>query len=117
MFKSNLKVLAIAAAAVLLSGSAVFAATATSSVNVRSGPGLHFRIVDRLHRGESVNITGERRGWCRVSKRGPDGWVLCQFLAEGPRFRRGLPPPPPMFVPPPRPPVYMPHRPRFRGYR
>lgn len=79
-----------------LTAGAAFAATATSSVNVRSGPGTGYGIVDRLSPGEYVNINGQSNGWCRVSKSGPDGWVSCAYLTggrinayDGPRYRSG----------------------------
>lgn len=88
----------LAAAAVCLGPSAAMAypATATASVNVRSGPGPAYRIVDQLYAGERVNIVNCRFGWCYVDHRGPDGWVAAAYLG-----RRYLPPPvvvvPPVF--------------------
>ncbi len=55
-------------------------ATATTGVNVRSGPGTGFGIVDTLHAGEAVNVTECQGGWCYVEKSGPDGWVSGNYL-------------------------------------
>jgi hypothetical protein len=62
---------------------AVSAAEAVGSVNVRSGPGTSYRVVDWLHRGENVNVQRCRSsGWCYVTHPGPDGWVSARYLAS-----------------------------------
>ncbi len=55
---------------------------AKSLVNVRSGPGTNFAVVDRLDAGEQV-----KRGqctsdgaWCYINHTGADGWVSASFL-------------------------------------
>ena len=55
---------------------------AVSQVNVRTGPGTNFSIVDRLDGGESVELTQctDDRAWCYVSHDGPDGWVAANYL-------------------------------------
>jgi len=55
-------------------------ATATSAVNVRSGPGVSFGKIDALHAGQAVNVTECQGGWCYVEKAGPDGWVSGNYL-------------------------------------
>ncbi len=55
-------------------------ATATTGVNVRSGPGTNFAVVDTLHAGQAVNVTECQGGWCYVEKPGPDGWVSGNYL-------------------------------------
>lgn len=55
---------------------------ARSPVNVRSGPGTQFSIVDRLQGGEKVNreqCTSDEK-WCYVTHDGPDGWVSANYL-------------------------------------
>ncbi|MHA6690580.1 SH3 domain-containing protein [Devosia sp. A449] len=66
----------------LASAGAAFAAPATSTanVNVRSGPGTSYGVVDVLRRGDRVEVTGCRGGWCYIEKRGPDGWVSANYL-------------------------------------
>ena len=55
----------------LLDDVAALAAEATSSVNVRSGPGTGYAIVDTLSAGETVDIDRcVGSGWCYVQKRG-----------------------------------------------
>ena len=53
---------------------------ATGSVNVRSGPGTSFSIVDRLSAGEKVDVLGCRSGWCYVEKPGADGYVSSSYV-------------------------------------
>lgn len=67
--------------AALTAGTA-FAAVATGSVNVRSGPGTSYRVLDTLRPGQQVDIVDRSGGWCEVRKSGPDGWVSCNYLAN-----------------------------------
>ncbi|MBU1175176.1 MAG: SH3 domain-containing protein [Alphaproteobacteria bacterium] len=55
---------------------------ATSPVNVRTGPGTTFSVVDRLDRDEQVELAhcSADGTWCYVSHDGPDGWVAASFL-------------------------------------
>ena len=93
--KSNLlKAAGLGVVVTALTAGAALAAVATSSVNVRSGPGTGYGVVDRLSPGEYVNVNGRAGGWCAVSKPGPDGWVSCAYLTggrvnvyDGPRYR------------------------------
>lgn len=59
-----------------------FPATATSAVNVRTGPGTGYTIVDQLHRGENVDVKQCTSGWCYVDHSGPDGWVSGKYLSR-----------------------------------
>lgn len=60
----------------------VFAdATALTTLNVRSGPGTGYRVVDVLHRGESVDVAGCRPGWCFISTPRAEGWASAGYLA------------------------------------
>ncbi len=92
--KSNLsKAAGLGIVVAALSAGAAFAATATTAVNVRSGPGTNYRIVDALYTGQHVNITGQAGGWCKISKTGADGWVSCAYLSNAsyngpPRYYR-----------------------------
>lgn len=61
----------------------VLADQATGSVNVRTGPGTQYRVVDTLYAGENVNIeTCSSNGWCRITHTGPDGWVSARYLSN-----------------------------------
>lgn len=73
--------------------SAAFAApaTATSGVNVRSGAGTGYRVVDRLAPGERVEVEGCRDGWCYITHSGPDGYVSASYLRRnGARMERNF---------------------------
>ena len=80
--KKNVLKATLAGVVMLASAGAAFAAPATSTanVNVRSGPGGGYGVVDVLRRGDRVEVTGCRGGWCYVEKRGPDGWVSANYL-------------------------------------
>ena len=58
-------------------------AYATGNVNVRSGPGTGYGVVDTLRRGEQVDVQYCRGSWCFVDKRGPSGWVSANYLDRG----------------------------------
>ncbi len=56
-------------------------ARATSAVNVRSGPGASFAVIDTLTRGERVEMSEcQTNGWCYITHAGPDGWVSSRYL-------------------------------------
>ena len=80
-----------AALALLATTAAASAAPAFASgnVNVRSGPGTGFSVVDSLRRGQQVDIDYCRGSWCYIQKRGPDGWVSADFLERGRDRGRG----------------------------
>lgn len=74
----------IFAAGLVMAPLSVQAAEATASVNVRSGPGTQYRVVDTLRPGQQVDIDRcATNGWCYVIKAGPDGWVSSSYLDEG----------------------------------
>lgn len=81
--------LGIAVAALIGSSAVALAvpAFATSNVNVRSGPGTSFGVVDVLRRGDPVDIDHCRGNWCLVDRRGPSGWVSASFLERDDFFR------------------------------
>ncbi len=83
-FKAITTACAILAAATLIGTTAASAAQATGSVNVRSGPGTSYGVVDVLFPGENVDV-GECRsnGFCYITHSGPDGWVSSRYLAQG----------------------------------
>ncbi len=97
----------IAVLALLGTAGAAMAAPAfaTSNVNVRSGPGTSYGVIDTLRRGEPVDVQYCQGSWCFVDKRGPDGWVSANYLDRGgPPVWNPPPPPPPVWGPPPPPP-------------
>jgi uncharacterized protein YraI len=86
--KKTVLTLGLAVMALGATAAGAYAATAyaTGSVNVRTGPGTNYRVVDQLHRGERVDVLGCRGSWCRVAKPGPDGWVSANYLTSGGRY-------------------------------
>jgi uncharacterized protein YraI len=76
---------AVAAAAVVVFLPAAQAApgTITSNVNVRSGPGTNYGVVDTVRAGTPVDVQQCQGSWCYVAKPGPDGWVSSQFINGG----------------------------------
>lgn len=118
----------LAAMALIATAGAALAAPAyvTGNVNVRSGPGTSFGIVDTVRRGERVDVQQCRGRWCYVQKRGPDGWVSANYLERSghpgwhdddyydrPPVYHPRPPRPPHWNPrPPRPPHWDPRPPR-----
>lgn len=105
-------------------------AVATGNVNVRSGPGTGYGVVDTLRRGEQVDVQYCRGSWCFVEKRGPDGWVSANYLSSGRPswnddrdngwhngWNNPRPPRPPVWNHnPPRPPHWNPRPPRPQPY-
>ena len=95
----NLLTGSLAGAALLLSAGAALAdpAQATGAVNVRSGPGVGYSIVDQLYPGEDVDVGQCDGGWCFVNHSGPDGWVSANYLSPSGDY---APPPPPVYYQP-----------------
>ncbi len=102
-YKTSL-IAAIASLAIIAGGTAAMAAPATANValNLRTGPGTNFNIIDTLQAGEPVNVTEcVSNNWCYVERPGPDGWVSANYLTA---VNPPAPPPPPAPTPPPPPP-------------
>ncbi len=76
---------AVAATAVVVFLPAAQAApgTITSNVNVRSGPGTNYEVVDTARRGTQVDVQQCQGSWCYIVKSGPDGWVSANYLSAG----------------------------------
>lgn len=73
--------IAATAALVLLPAAQAAPGTATSNVNVRTGPGTNFGVVSTLRRGEQVDVQQCQGSWCYVVGRGFAGWVSASYLA------------------------------------
>jgi hypothetical protein len=114
LIASGLATLAVLATTAAASAAPAFA---TSNVNVRSGPGPGYGVVDALRRGERVDIQYCRGSWCFIQKRGPSGWVSANYLSTGGGggwnddwYEPAPPPRPPHWNPrPPRPPHWNPN--------
>ena len=79
--------LGMISAIALTSAAPVFAqsaeAIAATDLNVRSGPGPQFEVVDVIPGGETAAIEGclEERRWCKVTYDGNEGWSYSDYLA------------------------------------
>lgn len=72
----------------------------TANANVRAGPGTNHRVVNRLTRGDFVNV-GECRGtWCYVDVHGGNGWLSGRLIGRGQNPYHSLGPADPRVVPP-----------------
>lgn len=80
--KSPLLVALCAGGAILASTALASAAQSTTTLNVRSGPGTSYGVVDVLYAGENVTVEGcVASGWCQITHSGPDGWVSARYLS------------------------------------
>jgi len=78
--------IAIAAGAAVMFAPAIATAApavTTSNVNVRSGPGPSFPVVDTLRGGTAVDVGQCRGDFCQVNTRSTSGWVSAGFLSRG----------------------------------
>jgi uncharacterized protein YraI len=103
---SKFSAAAVAAGVVMLAsvGTALASpAMVTSNVNVRSGPGANYGVVDIVRRGEFVDLVGCQNAWCYIDKYGSEGWISAAFVdlnsatqrpAVGYGFNIVEPPPP-----------------------
>ncbi len=92
---SRISSIIILAISMIVASASAFAAPATSkvSLNVRTGPGTSYRVIDTLYKGELVEVTEcVSNGWCRIEHSGPDGWVSAKYLRP---VVNGTPTPPP----------------------
>ena len=60
---------------------ATVSVAATTTVNIRTGPGLHYRVTGQLIRGQRIRAVEPLRGtWVRVRFAGGDGYMARQYL-------------------------------------
>jgi len=104
--------------AVMTAGAFAWDAVATTSLNVRSGPGTQFRVVEVLERGQVTDVEYCRNGWCFLDMgwKG-NGWASQRYLAQAGHWQPPRPQPqPPVWQPPrPRPPHWNNPRPPHWG--
>ncbi|RXY99833.1 SH3 domain-containing protein [Fictibacillus sp. S7] len=55
---------------------------ASSSLNVRSGPGTTFAVVTKLARGTAVTLLSQSGSWSKISANGKTGYVSTSYLKE-----------------------------------
>lgn len=59
-----------------------YTAQTTTALNVRSGPGTAYRVIDVLRRGERVDVNRCSNGWCQLGLSGRDGWVSARYIVQ-----------------------------------
>jgi uncharacterized protein YraI len=77
----RLKILSLAAGVLLLSAGAASAAVVTHDLNLRSGRGTGYRVIDVMPAGAHVAVLGCSGRWCRVNWRGTVGFASASYLA------------------------------------
>lgn len=79
----RMKLFALAAGLVLASAGTALAAPgrATADLNLRSGPGTAYRVIDTMPAGAVVDIRGCRGAWCRVAFEGATGYAAANLLS------------------------------------
>jgi len=82
----RMKYLALAGAALLLSGSAASAAVVTHGLNLRSGPSTRYDVIGTMPAGAHVRVLNCTGAWCRVAFRGERGYASANYLAGGGRY-------------------------------
>lgn len=79
-FRNLLTVATVAIGAFTATPSFAADAESKTALNVRSGPGTGYRVVDTLYQGEAVDVNRCSGGWCQIEHSGPDGWVSSRYL-------------------------------------
>lgn len=80
--------LALVSVLIMTAGAYAWPATATTAVNVRSGPGTNYRVVSVLQRGQRVEVNDCRGSWCFIQgTRGSGGWVSSSYLNQSNSWR------------------------------
>jgi uncharacterized protein YraI len=102
----RLKALTLAAGALMLSAGAASAAVVTGDLNLRTGPGTNYRVIDMMPAGARVDVLSCTGSWCRVNFRGEVGFASASYLGRGAPVYAAAPPPvyvapPPVYVAPP----------------
>lgn len=57
--------------------------TATTTLNVRSGPSTGSRIVGGLYRGQTVTAVSEAKGWTTIRYQGKNAYTASAYLTKG----------------------------------
>ncbi len=84
---TNLKAILLGTAgAIALTGAAMAqtTASATTELNVRSGPGPNFEVIGAIPADGQVTVNGctETGNWCQVTMDGTTGWSYAQYLTS-----------------------------------
>lgn len=86
---------ALASAATLSAAQAQTIGTATTDVNIRSGPGPEHRVIGMIRSRQRANVIGciEGSRWCQVDFRGRRGWTYSQYMTLSGQMAAVLPAP------------------------
>ncbi len=81
----NIKQFSLTAGFLLASAGVAAAAPAvvTGDLNLRSGPGTGYRVIDTMPAGATVNVRGCSGSWCRVAWGGAVGYASASYLGLG----------------------------------
>ena len=74
------RTLTLAAGALLVSAGIASAATVSNDLNLRSGPGTGYRVIDTMPAGAYVNVIGCSGSWCRVNWHGRVGYASASYI-------------------------------------
>lgn len=55
----------------------------SSAVNIRKGPSMENDVIDLIHNGTSIRITGKTGQWYRVNVNGLKGFIFEEYVKEG----------------------------------
>lgn len=86
MRNNIVKIAAAGLTVALLSSTAALAdfnATATTDLNIRSGPGPQFEVIGAIANSDTAAVSGciEGSKWCQVSYNGTTGWAYSEYLS------------------------------------
>lgn len=86
MRNNIVKTAAVGLAVTLLTSTAALAdfnATATTDLNIRSGPGPQFEVIGAIANSDTASVSGciEGSKWCQVTYNGTTGWSYSEYLS------------------------------------
>ena len=86
---------AVASAAMLTAAQAQTIGTATTDLNLRSGPDPQFPVIGMIRENQRASVLGciEGSRWCQVDVRGRTGWAYSQYLTMSGDIAAVLPAP------------------------
>ena len=72
----------LAASALVSHAAAATPATATTALNIRTGPGPQYNVIGVINGNAQTTVTGCIQGslWCQVMHNGVQGWAYSQYL-------------------------------------
>jgi uncharacterized protein YraI len=93
--KRTLITAVLASAAMLSAAQAQTVGTATTDLNIRSGPDPQFPVIGMLRNNQRATVLGciEGSRWCQVDIRGRTGWAYSQYMTMSGDIAAVLPAP------------------------